>query len=88
MSLCACAHVERVGFDNPTRTVRFCGNKHADEADVKAEARKDCSSRLEVIRCMREQVGARADTFNSGAGVSVTEVNATYGVCCDFRCIE
>jgi hypothetical protein len=66
--------------------VRYFGNKHADEDDVKAEARQECSARrLEVIRCMREQVGAQAGTINNGVGVSVTNVNATYGVCCDFR---
>jgi hypothetical protein len=89
-SLCACAHVERVGFDNPTRTVRYCGNKHASEADVLAEARHECSARreLEVIRCMREQVGEQADSYHTGLGLTVTSVNATYGTCCDFRCVD
>lgn len=86
--LCSCAHVERVGFDNTTHTVRYCGNRHADELDVKAEARKACSTarRLEVLRCMREQIGAKADTYNFGAGASFTNIDATYGVCCDFQC--
>jgi hypothetical protein len=84
--LCACTHVERAGFDNPTRSVRYCGNKHASESDVLAEARHECSAKreLEVIRCMREQVGEQADTYRAGFGLTVTSVNATYGTCCDF----
>lgn len=88
--LSACAHVERVGFDNPTRTVRYCGNRHASEADVLAMARHECSARreLEVVRCMREQVGEQAETYHATPSVSVTSVQATYGTCCDFRCVE
>jgi len=39
-----------------------------------------------VLRCMREQVGAKGSTLNSGYGASFTELRATYGVCCDFQC--
>jgi hypothetical protein len=35
---------------------------------------------------MREPRGAQASTIKSGAGISVTDVSTTYGVCCDFRC--
>jgi hypothetical protein len=84
----ACATVERAGFDNTSHSVRYCGNKHADQADVESAARHDCSAaqRFAVLRCEREQVGAKAATFGYGGGVAFTSSRATYGVCCDVSC--
>jgi len=83
----ACAHVERVGFDNVQHTQRFCGNKHADEGDVQSTARAECSApRFAVLSCMREQIGSKAANVDFGSGVSVTNSHATFGVCCDVTC--
>jgi hypothetical protein len=85
--VCACAHVERVGFDNVQHTQRYCGNKHADDKEVQSEARADCSSpRFAVLSCTREQIGSKAANVDFGSGVSVTNSRATYGVCCDVQC--
>jgi hypothetical protein len=85
--ICACAHVERVGFDSGQHTLRYCGNKHADEDEVQSTARSECSApRFAVLSCMREQIGAKAANFDFGSGVSVTNSRATYGVCCDVQC--
>lgn len=83
----ACAHVERVGFDNVQHTQRYCGNKHADEGDVQSTARAECSApRFAVLSCMREQIGSKAANVDFGSGVSVTNSRATFGVCCDVTC--
>lgn len=82
-----CAHVERVGFDNTKRSVRYCGNKHADEADVESSARHDCSPplRFAVLSCNREQVGSKSGTI-ANEGFAFTKTDATYGVCCEVTC--
>jgi hypothetical protein len=87
-SVSASAHVERVGFDNTKGSVRYCGNKHADESDVEDTARHDCSAaqRFAVLDCTREQIGSKAWGTDFGSGVSVTNSHATYGVCCDVKC--
>jgi hypothetical protein len=87
-SVSACAHVERVGFDNMKGSVRYCGNKHADEGDVENAARHDCSAaqRFAVLDCSREQIGSKAWGTDFGSGMSVTNAHATYGVCCDVQC--
>jgi len=83
----ACAHVERVGFDNVQHTQRFCGNKHADESDVQSAARTECPTpRFAVLGCNREQIGAKAANVDFGSGLSVTNTRATFGVCCDVQC--
>jgi hypothetical protein len=71
----ACVSVRMAGFDNETGVVRFCGNTHADREDIANAARESCSTnmRLQVLRCMSEQMGTRA-------------LSAKYGTCCDFRC--
>lgn len=88
LSVSACAHVERVGFDNTKGSVRYCGNKHADESDVENTARHDCSAaqRFAVLDCSREQIGSKAWGTDFGSGMSVTNAQATYGVCCDVQC--
>jgi hypothetical protein len=87
-SVGACAHVERVGFDTTKGSLRYCGNKHADESDVESTARQDCSAaqRFAVLSCTREQIGSKAWANDFGSGVSVTNTHATYGVCCDVQC--
>lgn len=86
-SLSGCAHVERVGFDNTQHSVRYCGNKHADEEDVESAARDDCRppSRLAVLSCNREQVGAKTGTIGN-EGFAFSNTSATFGVCCEFTC--
>ena len=84
---CACAHVERAGFNNAQHTQRYCGNKHADENDVQQEARAECSApRFAVLSCEREQIGGKASNFDFGSGVSLTNTRATFGVCCEVQC--
>jgi hypothetical protein len=89
-SVGACAHVERVGFDNTQGSARYCGNKHADQGDVEDSARHDCSpaQHFALLGCMREQIGSKASTYAFNNGLSLTNARATYGVCCDVRCSQ
>ena len=84
----ACAHVERVGCDNTKHSLRYCGNKHADESDVESSARQECSyaQHFAVLGCSREQIGSKAATVDYGNGLAFTNNRATFGVCCDVQC--
>jgi len=92
LGVCACArtYVERVGFDNVSDTVRYCGGEHASEDDILKTAREDCSASqsLRVLRCEREQIGAKGRALGAGKHLAVSSMSmeSTYGTCCDFRC--
>lgn len=87
LSVEACAHVERVGFDTVQHTQRYCGNKHADESDVQSAARAACQTpRFALLGCSREQIGSKASNVDFGSGISVINTRATFGVCCDVQC--
>ena len=87
-ALVGCVHVRRTGFDNTTGVTTYCGNRWADEDDVREEAesdRTDCH-RLKTLRCGEQQVGAFAQSQTNSYGFTSTTVTPVNGICCDFRC--
>ena len=77
----SCVRVRIAGFDRHAGTVTVCGNKWADDADLRREATQSCSW-AKVVRCGEEIRGYYAATTGHGSAVAVP----LHGTCCVYEC--
>jgi hypothetical protein len=79
--LVSCVRVRTAGFDRQAGKVTTCGNRHASDFDLRAEAARSCAN-PEVLRCGEEVRGTYATAVGTTSAVAVP----IRGTCCVYAC--